>query len=67
LALIGRWIAQENPGKAPTGIGSHATAKEKEIGGRKNQWAWGNQELRALYREILWYINNVFKNLLQYI
>jgi len=42
LALIGRWIAQENPGKAPTGIGSHATAKEKEIGGRKNQWAWGN-------------------------
>lgn len=31
LALIGRWIAKENPGKAPTGIGSHATATEKEI------------------------------------
>jgi len=60
LALIGRWIAQENPGKAPTGIGSHATAKEKEIGGRKKQCAWGNQKLHTLYRKRLWYFKNVF-------
>jgi len=49
LALIGRWIAQENLGKAPTGIGSHVTAKEKEIGGRKIQTAGRNGEFGRLF------------------